>query len=239
MQSISLAVSVVAAQQAAKFVGNSLSLASAKSWLPSVVALLIAGCSLYVMQFLLERAFESMEWLRHLLLGPQFIEGQWYIIFRIEDKPVAFGVTRITSTEEGIRFQGEDFQCEGVGRGHYKTDIAILDWPTIKYKYHYHQSAAEQHSSQGYGEAQFFEGDHKTQKFSGIFFELLGQRVTYFEGWRVSKKDRKALAKLEKPEERKKMVEAFFAELFPGTADDSKPRYRTEKGAFPDQAAKP
>jgi hypothetical protein len=95
MQSMSLVVSVVVSQFVEK------RLASEASWLPVVVALLVAGCSLYLVQFFLERAFEGMKWLRRLLLGAQFIEGQWYIVFRIEDKPVALGITRITSTEEG------------------------------------------------------------------------------------------------------------------------------------------
>jgi hypothetical protein len=221
IQSMSLAVSIVASQRAAQFVVEK-KLAPTIAWFPSVVALLIAGCGLYLIRFFLDFAFDNMTGLRHLLLGDQFIEGQWYIIFRVEGKPVAFGETRIISTEEGVRFQGEDFQYgEEEGRGHYSTDIAILDWPTIKYKYHYYQSAAEEYSSQGYGEAQFFEGDHGAQKFSGIFLELLGKRVTYFEGWRVPQLDLENIKKSDGPDNKRERAKSFFKSMFPKMFPDT------------------
>lgn len=213
MQAISLAVSVLASQQAAKLAEKGLALTP--SWLPSIVALLIVGCGgYYVMQFLFELVFDKWRWLRIRLLGSQFIEGLWYIIFMVEGEPVAFGVTRIMSTEEGVRFQGEDFQIGGEGRGHYKTDLAILDWPTIKYKYHYHQAAAEEHSTAGYGEASFSEGRQSAEKFSGIFFELLQKRVTYYEGWRVPKNDLND-GDFEFEKHKRTKAKTFFREIFP------------------------
>jgi hypothetical protein len=94
-----------------------------------------------------------------------------------------------------------------------------MDWPTIKYKYHYNRSIGEQYSTEGYGEAQFFEGDHKTEKFSGLFSELRGNRVTYYEGWRVPKKDLSDLADSEDPKKRRTRVEEFFEKLLSNAAD--------------------
>jgi hypothetical protein len=217
INSIILAASVVASQQAAWWVEKRL--APAPSWLPSVVSLVIVGCGFYALRFVFESLFNNLRWLRHLLLGRQFIEGDWFIRFKVEGNPVAIGVTHIESTGEGVRFSGEDFQCkgegqeQGEGQGHYLTDLAILDWPRIKYKYSYHQTA-EEHSSQGYGEAQFFEENRRTDKYSGIFFELLGKRVTYYEGWRVSKKEH--VDGLKRPETWRKTVQDFFDNLDSG-----------------------
>lgn len=181
IHAISLTASVLAAELGASWVEEHVQNGERRHWLPLVVAVVVVIYASHSIQDLLELLLENSKTLRRRLLGRQFIEGTWFIIFLVNEKPRSFGITRIEFAGTSVRFSGEDFLVEKEGRGHYLTDFTLLDWPKLKYKYTYQVSDSKEISRQGYGEAQFLEiDDGPPKEFDGFFFELLeGERVTF------------------------------------------------------------
>jgi hypothetical protein len=155
IHAISLTASVLAAELGASWVEEHVH--DGKPWLPLVVAVVIVIYASHSIQDLLELLLENSDTLRRRLLRRQFIEGTWFVIFFVNEKPRSFGITRIEYDGASVRFSGEDFLVEKEGRGHYLTDFTLLNWPKLKYKYTYQVSDSKEVSRQGYGEAQFLE----------------------------------------------------------------------------------
>jgi hypothetical protein len=180
--------------------------------LPLVVAVVIVIYASHTIQDLLEFLLESSTRLRRRLLGRQYIEGTWFVIFLVNEKPRSFGITRIELAGTSVQFSGEDFLVGKEGRGHYLTDFTLLDWPKLKYKYTYQVSDSREISHQGYGEAQFLGVDGSSPlEFEGFFFELIeGQRVTFI-GRRVDSDQMKQVN--DNPRARRATVENYFTQI--------------------------
>lgn len=101
----------------------------------ALVALAIVVISAEALKETSELLFSNMRPLRRLVLGRQYVEGSWIDVAYAGGKPVSIGIIRIEPDGTGVRISGELFNLNGSPRGTFRSEIAEISWPTIRYKY--------------------------------------------------------------------------------------------------------
>lgn len=179
-----------------------------KWWISILVALVIVGIMSPVCSYLFTHGFDNMNWLRRLLLGNQFIEGVWFDLMKQDGKSLAYGITNIKSSGSQLQLTGEDFDLRGEHGGYYYTDMLVISWPVLKYKYTYQRSDDSELANHGYGEIKIDNSAYYPVRYEGFYFNLReGKRVS-FESWRV--RDKHTLELLNDPKTRRDAVCKFF-----------------------------
>ena len=130
---------------------------------------------------------ETSKDVRKILLGREFVEGTWLDLLSHGDTQIAYGVTRIVSSESSLRITGLDYDLNAEHTGYYSVDMLMFEFPKIKYKYTYQKSDNQGLAQEGFGEIQFTERNGPPSKYAGFSFNLMeGRRVT-FASWKGSR----------------------------------------------------
>ena len=139
----------------------------------------------------------SSVFFRRVILGRKFVEGTWMDIVNTDGLLTFVGVLRVEFDEFALRLSGENFDGNGNAKGTFKSEMAVLDWPVLKYKYTSTCHESKKSHSEGYGELHFIERDGEPKRYQGFFMDLneVLRKETY--GWKVTNVDN--LEKLDSP----------------------------------------
>lgn len=150
-----------------------------------------------------------LDWspIRWLVLGWHYVEGTWLDVMWKENAVLAIGITRIHADGQKIRITGDDFDPNGQFTGRYWTEILSIDWPRVRYLYHYHRSDASSPADPGFATIQFDERRGRPVRYKGDFFDRSDGKQVAFEGWRV--KDRELRRELDERVQRSKAIRSF------------------------------
>ncbi len=175
------------------------------------ILIVVAGAIVVSASELLRFLFDHwlLDWspLRRLVLGWHYVEGTWLDVMRKESAVLAIGITRIQADGQRIRIAGDDFDPNARFTGRYWTEILSIDWPRVRYLYHYHRSDASNPADPGFATIQFDERRGTPVRYKGDFFDRSDGKQIEFEGWRVQ--DRALLRKLDDPAQRAEAIRLF------------------------------
>ena len=116
---------------------------------------------------------DSWQRLRKLLLRDRFIEGTWLTCVWENRKHKFSGTARFVHVENGLRMSGENFDPKkGMACGWFRTDMVVVAWPVMQYKYTWSRHANENPNTQGYGELQFAERNGPPTRATGFFIDI-------------------------------------------------------------------
>ena len=145
--------------------------------------------SYLLFRFVAEGLVHHCRWLRKALLGKRFIEGIWreIVIPAKKEIPSYVSITCIAYDHQSnsLRYSGENFTTDGFPLGTFKSDMVVLDWPDVKFKYTWRRPQPGQ-TSEGYGEFCLFDTGSSPRFYDGFFKDLSDGSQSVFLGWRVA-----------------------------------------------------
>ena len=169
--------------------------------LPIKVSAILSLTGVAVSYFLFRFAAEGLvrgSWrIRKRLLGIKFVEGMWReVVVPYDERDAAYiSAARISYDHDrhGFRYSGENFTTEGIPMGSFKSDMVVLDWPEVKFKYTWKRPCPGE-STEGYGEFGLLEAEGEPGFYDGFFADLGDGSRSVFLGWRMA--DRPSARKL-------------------------------------------
>ena len=202
---VGVAVGVVVTEYTTDFITQMIKIpGSTIIWLIIVIALSIA-----LSRYVLGIWFNHSKILRKLLIGNQFIEGTWFDTMKTESGIIEIGFSRIKYSQKKIDYWGEDYDLVNHQTSPYDAIMVKLEWPDFHYIYSAYRTDKDEENTKGYGKLSFERRPGNCpKKYTGKYIAFGGSRNISFIGIKLDEKEHKEwIAKLDKPELRKKCLQ--------------------------------
>lgn len=209
---LGLSIAVVAA----KYVNDWLLLRKIGNGAEIIVVLAVVAIISELISFIFDSLFKSVQPIRRLFLGRMYVEGTWLSIVRKEGKIISTAITHFSSADYSLRFQGVNYDRNGIAINIFRANFMKNDWPLYQFKHSAQSSEGTERRSEGYGEMQFTERIGPPKQYNGFF-------INFEEGVRYSVMGEKAnnkelLKKLDNPAYRRDEL-AKFASIMDGKTE--------------------
>ncbi len=176
-------------------------------WLSLTLSLIVVSFSYYFFRFSASYLIEYSIKIRKFFLRHRFIEGTWMESITSSQEDSFIGIVRIDYEGHSLSLSGENFTLDGIPRGSFRADMAVFEWPVIKYKYTWTRHTKPRHSTNGYGEIHFAKQNSYPKRFHGFFVDLEDGIRHDFMGWK--EEDPTILSEFDKPETLRKAIREF------------------------------
>ena len=151
--------------------------------------------SFYVVRFFLNRLFDSLPWIRKLILGENYIEGDYEEeIFSQNGDSLVTSHLSIKIRASGIRVQGGSNGIKSADGGvaydydfHNKQGFICLRNGRLLYHYE-GKSVSRGTVHEGFAELSFDRGIHSSKGYIGQYYDRIGNKRGSIEGRLIHKK---------------------------------------------------
>jgi len=120
----------------------------------------------------LEWLFQSVRWIRRLLLANTFVEGTWIELVRSDGQPFSVSITHLSPQGFGLTLTGVNYSVDGIQKSNFRADMAEIHWPRIDCKHSNQPAEGTMARLEGYGELQFAVTGSTPISYSGFFMHL-------------------------------------------------------------------
>ncbi len=165
----------------------------AKHSLPPWFSLILTLAAVVILSDIIREATSNLvsisRPLRRLILGRQDIEGTWIEVTGKNGEVRYVSLIRLEIEDETVRISGENFDEEGKRDGTFLSDMLVVTWPVLKYKFTAVRAAGKIPSYTAYGQIQFAERDGPPTRYHGFFLDFNEATRNDFSGWRLRKSE--------------------------------------------------
>lgn len=124
--------------------------------------------------------------LRRLLLGRRNVEGAWIEVTERSGELRYISLVRLEVEGGELRISGENFDHTGRRDGTFSSDMLVVKWPKIMYKFEAVRAEGKNPTYVAYGQIHFAERDGPPGRYHGFFLDFNEGTRNDFSGWRIS-----------------------------------------------------